>query len=142
MPIWNIARCLHLLGQHAVRNCGAWGDAVIEARLLGTGMRLAFLEGPGPFDLPVGITGGRELGVAEATSTVLVDAMAMVGPDLAVATRLIATELFHAFGAPEVRQIAPDGALRIHHLGSDRELRAWADQRELELSDERVAGGE
>jgi hypothetical protein len=140
--VWDIGRCLHMLGRHAVRNCGAWGDALVQARLVGTAMRLAFLEDRGPFNRVGEITGGRELGIAHANATALVEGAAAVGPDLAITTRLIATELFHAFGAPEVRQIAPDGALRVHHLGGGVELRAWAEQRGLDLTDERVPGGE
>jgi Schlafen, AlbA_2 len=138
--VWDIGRCLHVLGQHAVRNCGAWGDALVKARLVGKAMRLAFLERGARFDRTSEITGGRELGTAEGRQTIVVEAAAAVGPDLAVGTRLIATDLFHAFGAPEVRQIAPDGALRVQHLGDDGELRSWAEQQGPALSDEIVAG--
>jgi hypothetical protein len=70
----------------------------------------------------------------------VVEALATVGPALATATRLVATDLFHAFGSPEVRQITPDGALRSGYLGGDAELRPWAEQRGIEVSDETVPG--
>jgi len=66
--------------------------------------------------------------------------VATVGSALSAATRLVATDLFHAFGSPEVRQIAGDGALRARYLGGDGELRAWAEQHGIAVSDETVAG--
>ena len=108
--VWDIGRCLRLLGQHAVRNCGAWGDALVEARLVakaGQGMRLVFMQPLVPGSVgPAEMAGGRELYVAESGHTVVVEATTAVGPPLVVATRLLATDLFHAFGSPEVRQIA------------------------------------
>jgi hypothetical protein len=135
-----LGRCLHLLGRHAAENCGAWGDALVEARLMGTGMRLAYLMWMGGFGHPEEIAGGRELNEANSRHTLVVEALATVGPALATATRLVATDLFHAFGSPEVRQITPDGALRSGYLGGDAELRPWAEQRGIEVSDETVPG--
>lgn len=142
--VWDVGRCLHLLGQHAVRNCGAWGDALVEAKLSGkTGqaMRLVFMQRlTGGAERPAEIAGGYELQVAESRHTVVVEATAAIGRDLVAATRLVATDLFHAFGSPEVRQIAPDGALRVRHLGGDGALRAWVDSHGIAVSDEIVAG--
>jgi Putative DNA-binding domain len=140
--MWDVGRCLHILGAHAVRNCGAWGDALIEARIIakaGQPAKLVFMQRLAPeAERPAEITGGRALEQAEARNTVVVEALATISPDLSVATRLLTTELFHAFGAAEVRQIAPDGALRRRHLGGDGELQAWAEQHGLVLSDENV----
>jgi hypothetical protein len=138
--VWDVGRCLHLLGLHAVRNCGAWGDAVVEAKLVakaGQPMRLVWMQPivPGT-ERPAEITGGRSVEIAESRRTVVVEATATLGPDLVAATRLIATDLFHIFGAPEVRQIAPDGALRVRHLGGNGALREWAEQHSIGLSDE------
>jgi hypothetical protein len=57
-------------------------------------MRLTCLERSGSFNRVAEVTGGRELANAQATSTVVVEAAAVVGPDLAVAARMLATELF------------------------------------------------
>lgn len=138
--VWKLGRCLHLLGRHAVENCGAWGDALVEPRLVGPAMRLAYLHRMGGFEHTEQIAGGRELEKAVSRHSVVAEAACIVGPDLAAATRLIATDLFHAFGSPEVRQIAADGTLRARYLGGDGELRAWAEQHGIPVSDETVAG--
>jgi hypothetical protein len=142
--MWDVGRCLHLLGQHAVRNCGAWGDALIEAKLVGKSeqpMRLIFMQRlMHGAERPAEIEGGRQLSVAQSQHTLVVEATASIGPGLVTATRLFATDLFHAFGSPEVRQITPDGALRVRHLGGDGALRGWADQHGIAVSDESVAG--
>ena len=84
---------------------------------------------------------GHVLPEAVSTHTITVEAASTVGPDLARATRLIATDLFHAFGSAEVRQIAADGGLRTRYLGGDGELRAWAQGHGIDVSDETVTGG-
>lgn len=38
-----VARTLHLLGRHASDNTGAWGDALVEAQVIGTELQLAYL---------------------------------------------------------------------------------------------------
>jgi hypothetical protein len=138
--LWELGRCLHLLGRHAAENCGAWGDALVEARLIGSAMHLAYLHRMAGFEHAEEIAGGRELNGAASRHTFVVEAVATVGPDLSATTRLVATDLFHAFGSPEVRQITNDGALRSRYLGGNAELRAWAEQRGIELTDETVAG--
>lgn len=105
--LWKLGRCLHLLGLHAVENCGAWGDAVVEARLVGDSMRLAYLHRMVGFPHAEEISGGRELDEAVSRHTIVVEAAATIGPAFAASVRLIATDLFHAFGSKEVRQIAP-----------------------------------
>jgi len=47
--VWDLGRCLHLLGRHAAENCGAWGDALLDARVVGQNMRLAHLHRMGGF---------------------------------------------------------------------------------------------
>jgi hypothetical protein len=139
--LWNLGRCLHVLGRHAAENCGAWGDALVEARVVGEGMRLAYLSRIGPGGgLAQEIEDARQLDGASSRHTVVVEAIATAGPGLSAATRLVATDLFHAFGAPEVRQIAGNDALRIRYLGGDGDLRRWAEPLGIELSDEAVAG--
>ena len=42
----------HIVGQHAAERCGAWGDALVEARLIGQRMQLSFLHRVGGFASP------------------------------------------------------------------------------------------
>ena len=102
-----IGRCLHVLGDHAVRHCGAWGDALVEARLVGERMQLGYSQRIG-FETYEPIAGGRMLDAASSRHTVVVEATATVGQALSAAVRLIATDILHDFGSPEVRQIAGD----------------------------------
>ena len=61
--------------------------------------------------------------------TKTIEALPIVSAPLLVATRLVATDLFHALGSPEVRQIDPNGALPVGWWpGEQREIRAWAEQ--------------
>jgi hypothetical protein len=138
--VLNLGRCLHLLGRHAVENCGAWGDALVGVRLVGHAMRLAHLQRTGGPERAAEIAGGRELQEAVSRHTLVVEAASTLGPALSAATRLVATDLFHAFGSAEVRQIDGAGTLRARYLGGDGELRAWAEQHGITVSDETVAG--
>jgi hypothetical protein len=135
-----IGQCLHVLGDHAVRRCGAWGDALVAARLVGERMQLADAQRIGSFETYEPIAGGRLLDGARSRHTVVVEAAASVGQALSAAVRLIATDIFHAFGSPEVRQIAGDGSLRTRYWGGNGELSAWAQQHGIEVSGETVAG--
>lgn len=58
-------------------------------------------------------------------------------PTLAV-TRQLLTEVFHAFGSPEVRQVRADGALRARHFHRQAEIRQWADGADVEITEETV----
>ena len=144
--VWDIGRCLHVLGEHAARNCGAWGDAVVAVSLaaqMGRPMRLAWLQSLGQgAERAAEVAGGRPISLAESRRTMLVEAIAVISPDFVAATRILATDIFHAFGSAEVRQITPDGALRTRHLGNDRNLRGWADRHGISLSDELLPGGD
>jgi hypothetical protein len=134
-----IGRCLHVLGDHAVRQCGAWGDALVEVRLVGERMQLGYSQRIG-FETYEPIADGRELDAASSQHTVVVEAAASVGQALSAAVRLIAIDIFHDFGSPEVRQIAGDGTLRTRYWGGNGELAAWAQQHGIEVSSESVAG--
>jgi hypothetical protein len=137
--LFQLARSLLLLGRHAGENCGAWGDALVEARLVSPKpMRLAYLFGP--HNQADEIDGGRQLpSPVVSRATTVIDGLARPGPELLVTTRLLATGLFHAFGSPEVRQITPDGRLRIRHIHDDHtQLRAWAERHGIEITDETV----
>jgi hypothetical protein len=133
--LWLLGCCLHLLGRHAVQNCGGWGDALVEARVIGKDMQLAYILQMGPAALPRAVEPTRTINEAVSRHSVVVEAIARVGQALSAATRLVAMDLFHAFGSPEVRQITAQGALRYRSLGGNGELRRWAEDRGIDLSE-------
>jgi hypothetical protein len=135
-----VARTLHLLGRHASENTGAWGDALVEAQVIGTELQLTYLDQWGLSAQP--IEGGRTLeGPLSSRHTLPLDAVVGRDQDLLASARLVATDLFHAFGSPEVRQIAADGKLRIRHIHGDHaELRRFAEERGVEITEEVLAG--
>ena len=93
----------------------------------------------GGFEIYEPIAGGRVLDGASSRHTVVVEAAASVGQALSADVRLIATDIFHDFGSPEVRQIAADGTLRTRYWGGNGELSAWAQQYGIEVSGETLA---
>lgn len=66
------------------------------------------------------IEGGRTISGATSRHTLTLQALAGEAQDLLAAARLVATDLFNAFGSPEVRQVASDGTLRVRYFGADR----------------------
>ena len=135
-----IGQCLHVVGDHAVRRCGAWGDALVEVRLVGERMQLAYAQRIGSFQTYEPVAGGRVLDGASSRHTVVVEAAASIGQAISAAVRLIATDIFHDFGSAEVRQITGDGTLRTRYWGGNGELSAWAQQYGIGVSGETVAG--
>jgi hypothetical protein len=132
-----LSRCLLLLGRHAAENCGAWGDALVEARIVSEQpSRLAYIGGT--FNRAEEIAGGRGLSSPVVSDhTAVIDGLARPRPQLLVTTRMLATDLFHAYGSPEVRQITSDGQLRTRYIhGVDAELQAWAGRHGIGLTDE------
>jgi hypothetical protein len=122
--IWATAAALRLAGRHAVRNAGASGDAVVEARVVGPHMLLGW--GEGAFTE----TYSDSHLVREARSSLTLPLQALAGEmkDTIDATRLTATALFNAFGLAEVQHIAPDGALRTRYFPAAYEVADWADR--------------
>jgi hypothetical protein len=134
--LFQLARSLLLLGRHAGETCGAWGDALVEARVVSEQpSRLAY---QGPHNMVDEIAGGRELpSPVVSRRTAVIDGLVRPGTQLLVTVRLLATDLFHAYGSPEVRQITPDGRLRARYIhGIDAQLRGWAERNGVGLSDE------
>jgi hypothetical protein len=132
---------LSLLGRHAVNNTGAFGDVLLEAHLVGSKMRLAYLFQLGPVTTPEEVAGGRTINVAVSPHTLPLTAIAGSGQDLLSATRLVATDLFNAFGSPEVRHVAPDGTLRVRYFPTrSEEVRRFAAEDGIPVSDEPAPG--
>jgi Putative DNA-binding domain len=139
--LFRIARCLYLLGRHATQRTGAFGDALVEARVVGSHMRLAFLDFMG---FPAVVDRSRTLeGSVVSRHTVTVDALAGRDQDLLAAAHLVTNDLFHAWGSPEVRHVAADGTLRLGYFrtGQGQEgLRRFAEERGVPISEQAVEG--
>jgi Putative DNA-binding domain len=134
-----LARCLRVLGRHARDNTGAWGDVLVEAQVVGTRMSLAYLH-PQVVLFPERVEGGHTLdGPVTSRHTVTLDALVGRDQDLLATVRLVATDLFHAFGSPEVGHIAPDGTLRIRYFqgthADHAQLRRLAEERGVEITE-------
>jgi hypothetical protein len=135
--IWEVGRSLRLLGRHAVENAGAWGDAVVVARLFGKEMQLTYLAHGGMFEEAVN---ERPLvGPIESRHTLPLESLAGPDQELLLGTRLVVTDLFNAFGSPEVQQIDESGRLRIRYLPGGKEFLEFAAGCEVKVSEERVA---
>ncbi len=132
---WALARSLRLLGKHAVENTGAWGDAMVTAKLIGTDMTLTYPIHPGlhqpwnhhPINDPIA-----------AQHTIPLESLAGSDQDLLVSTRLVATDLVNAFGSPEVRQIDEGGRIRIRYTREQKRVAEFAEAQGVEVSEEKV----
>ena len=132
--IWTAARCLLFAAEHATMNAAAHGDAAVEARVLGRTMQLGFTQ-HGHWNP---IERGQLLsGPIRSKRTVTLDAVTERQALLA-AVRVVLTDLFHAFGSPEIRQIRADGALRILHCSDQRELSGWAEGHGVQVTQETI----
>jgi hypothetical protein len=61
--------------------------------------------------------------------------------ELLSAARLVSSDLFQAFGSPEVRHVTPDGKLRKRYFrGDTRQLFKLAEDHGVDLTDEPVPG--
>lgn len=137
-----LARSIKLLGRHAVENTGAAGDVVLEARrVTSVPMHLAYLHHMGPVSLPEEIDGGRLIRNASSRHTLPLGALAGGAQDLLTAARLVATDLFNAFGSPEVRHVAADGSLRPGYFGVGwQEVAGIAEEDGVLITKEAVPG--
>jgi Putative DNA-binding domain len=136
--LWDIARCLRVVAFHARDHTGVWGDVLVEARLIGSEMELSYL---GQFGLSAQpIEGGHTLdGPLTSRHTLALDGIVGTDQDLLASTRLVATDLFNAFGSAEVLQLTPDGTLRIRYIhGEDAEIRRLAEEGGGEVTEDTV----
>jgi hypothetical protein len=68
------------------------------------------------------IEGARRVqGPVVSRHTVVIEEVVSTVQATLAATRLLVTDLFHALGSPEVRQLLPDGALLRVTYFSDRQ---------------------
>lgn len=137
--IWSTAQCLSVLAQHATFNAGAFGDALVEMRLIGPRlqerpMQLCFVQ----YNSLQPVAGARPVGgTLVSRHTVVLDDLIGSPQRMLAATRLLVTDVFHALGAREVMQIRADGSLRLRYFGS-RDVRDWAAENAVETTDETI----
>jgi hypothetical protein len=137
--LWVLARSLRLLGRHAVENTGAWGDAVVVARLLGRDKQLIH---------PV--HGFPEAWNHKPTSdqivvqhTLPLESLTGSDQDLLAGTRIVAADLFNAFGAPEVAQLDEHGRIRIRYVAGPQQaqIAQFAEAHGVEVTEETLGSG-
>jgi hypothetical protein len=116
---------LGLLVDHASHRCGAVGDAIAEAQIVGPDAR-PYLIGhhrQGPWHE---WTGARRVSSFPTSrhQINLEDCRSAQG--LLIAARMFLTDVFQVFGVAEVPQITADGELRRPYFRSDYPLDSWA----------------
>lgn len=136
--LWVVARSLRLLGRHAVENTGAWGDAVVITRLFGRDMQLMYPIHGGMLSEPWNHQPISDPIVSR--HTIPLESLAGSDQSLLATTRLIATDLFNAFGSPEVQQIDEQGRIRIRYVLEKQQTAALAEANGVEVSEETVPG--
>jgi Schlafen, AlbA_2 len=159
--IWRTATLLNFSGQHAVLNAGAYGDATIIVRLKNAPMQLfhaqralrlpaletvdidALYEDWALYQeyvdaAPVGL--GRHILIEpESRQTVALSSLVRTSQEVIEATRLVLTDIFHAFNCAEVPYISEEGALRVPYF-KDQQLVTWATAHSVKTTDERLSG--
>jgi hypothetical protein len=120
--VWRAAAALRLVGRSAVRNTGAFGDAVVEARLMGPLMLLAYDEGGflEPYFRTPFVRGVR------SRHTLPLQSLAGDAPDLLIAVRIVLSDIVNAFGLAELPHIAPDGTIRTRYFSQGWNVLEWA----------------
>jgi hypothetical protein len=128
--MWMAAKALNVVAKHAVR-VGAWGELAVELSVFGPPRTLGWLA-PGK-----GIQRVDEARIIGADivsrHTLALDDLAVGTQPLLAATRLLLTDVFNAFGSPEVQALTPTGALHTQYLRIDQELRQWAEANGVEI---------
>ncbi|MEX1142218.1 MAG: ATP-binding protein [Thermoleophilaceae bacterium] len=136
--LWVLARSLRLIGRHAVENAGAWGDAIVIARLFGRDKQLTYPISSGLFQQPW----NHEAITDQVVGRHTIPLASLTGSDqeLLASTRVVGADLFNAFGAPEVAQIDEHGRIRIRdfHGQSQTQIAQFAEARGVEVTDDTV----
>jgi len=127
------AKCLRLVGDHAVRT-GAYSDAAVHLQLFGATMRLGYIRD----GLVAHYNAGRPLTHVHSRHTIPLSALTGPPDQLFTAVRIMLSDIFNAFGRAEIPHIADDGALRLHYF-RDPTLADWTQNTGVATSDEIVA---
>ena len=134
--IWSVARELRLLGRHATENAGAWGDALVETRLVGNQLNLTRPAHGGHFQDD---WNERPLeGPLLSQHTVPLSSLVQSDQELLGAARLVVTDHFNEFGCPEVREIDPYGRIRIGYVVEKGRVREMAERSGVEVTEDPV----
>lgn len=122
--MWLAAKALNVVAEHAA-HAGSWGELAVELAVFGPPRTLGWLA-HGRFIERV--EGARIIDTdVISTHTLALEDVAAGAPPLLAATRLLLTDVFNAFGSPEVQALSVAGALNASHLVIDQELRQWAE---------------
>jgi hypothetical protein len=118
---------LNLLAGHAVMNTGTSGDALVRCELLanvGEPMELGYWDFGSMFEkYPSTRTFSAPMPEV-GTHTVNLDAVVGSAVERLAATRLLVTDMFQAFGMPEVPHVTPEGHLNVLYW-NPQTLEAW-----------------
>jgi hypothetical protein len=135
---------LRLLARHARDRAAAGGEALVRVQLHPVGevnlpLRLGHTRG----FMDMGGTLGDQVvnaPVRPAQLIVPLDDLADGGPDLIATGALLSSDLFQAFGYPEVTQVTREGQLRKRYWSRGRwpELETWANSAGIELLEDEV----
>jgi hypothetical protein len=126
------AGLLSVIGRHASRT-GVTGDAAVELRLFGPEMHLAS-AGHGFVERRTDL---RAIPWEQRSRhTAPISSLAGTTQELIAATYLMLTDIYHAFGVPEIPQITAEGALRRRYYGA--EMLRWAEDHGVPVVDEQV----
>jgi hypothetical protein len=131
--IWRTAAAMRVAGRSAVRNSGAFGDAVVEARLLGPLMLLARSHSGGlvePYFRTPFVRGAR------SRHTLPLQALAGKPQNVLASVRVVLADIVNAFGLAELPHIVPDGTLRLRYFPSDCNVPKWAERHDVATTDE------
>lgn len=121
------AGLLRLLVDHATMNTGANGDALARCELLsadGVSTQLGYFQF-GTLWKAYSRTRALAQPPAVETRAVSLDAIAREPVERLAATRLLMTDIVHAFGLPEVLHVTPEGHLNATYW-DPRTLDSWA----------------
>ena len=72
------------------------------------------------------------------THTILLEEVAGSRQALLAASRLLVTDVFHAFGRAEVNALCEDGTLRYRHVFGFQNPRQWAEQNGVAVTEATV----
>lgn len=129
--MWLAAKALNVVLKHAVHT-GAWGELAVELAVFGPPRTLGWLEYM-RFVRPVE---GARIIDADVISrhTFALDDLAAGPQPLLAAARLLLTDVFNAFGSPEVQALTVTGALNSSYSPVNQELRRWAEANGVEIA--------
>lgn len=120
---------LAAVADHATVAAGAVGDAIVQLSILGIGPEGCGLAHARQWGHPRPFSGTRVVPAVPASRhTLSLGDLASAGPSLLVAARTMLTDVFQAFGYPEVPQITENGEIRLPYVAKSNtpELTAWA----------------